>query len=398
MKTTLEIQDDTRVYTFLLECTDDELVLYFPEYCPEAYGKRPMYRLNIERWAAFGKILVFGEEFDSTWAEPIPRFRYEEYFYSQKITFKNWPKSTGEFYVSFNPIKSDGKFDIDYAGSQGAIINTQNVEFSADIDGFDENQNIVVKLSNNFFKTLKNCYQGVNDGNITALTRLSIQDDDDIYYISEQIQINPDTSTDKSVIEFPLNSIKNPTPFDSNLDYKEGLYMRAIMHFEFGDDPDNQLNVDIRTNPWPLTWDNYVQMVAAKKGPHKIKIPKNMNIDILRIASKTEQVVAKMTAETDSKANIIQPVFFKTRDLAQVVIHPEVTENICINLDAYKSQVNRFSIKIDGAVFSEIGRVESGVIFKIKGNLLGGGNSVGVYYILNENGDLVTTGKYIYDR
>lgn len=391
MKTTLEIQDDTRTYTFVLEYVDNELVIYIPEYCPEAYGKHPIYRLLIDRWMHFGRVNVLNKDFVYQDAEPIPRFRYEGRFYSQKVVFKEWNNQVGEFYVSLNPVKEDGIMDIDYVGSQGSLITTTEVPFDIYILGFDNHHNVVMGLSKDFFKTLIKYYQGT-ECNIVSYTTLSILDDEDIYYSSDPVMIDPATA-EKDFIKFSLEDI----PYKTNEDYKEGLYMRAIMHFEFGDDPDNRLNMAIRTAPWPLTWDNYVQMIAAKNNQHKINIPENMNINTMRIVSKTEQVVAKMTAETDSKANIIQPVFFKVRDLAQIVVHPDVTENICINLDAYKSQVERFSIKIDGAVFSEIGRVEQGIIFKVKGNLLGG-SSVGVYYILNENNDLVTTGKYIYDR
>ena len=105
-----------------------------------------------------------------------------------------------------------------------------------------------------------------------------------------------------------------------------------------------------------------------------------------------------MTSQTDSKSNIVQPVFFRARDLANIIVHPEVTENICINLDAYKAKVTTFHIKIEGTTFTEIGRTESGVIFKVQGNLLPGKLAGGVYYILDQDANLVTTGKYIYER
>lgn len=105
-----------------------------------------------------------------------------------------------------------------------------------------------------------------------------------------------------------------------------------------------------------------------------------------------------MTSQTDSKANIVQPVFFKSRDLANIIIHPEVTENICINLDAYKAKVTTFYIKIEGIVFPEMGRIEAGVIFKVQGNLLPGKTAGGIYYILDQDTNLVTTGKYTYER
>ena len=115
------------------------------------------------------------------------------------------------------------------------------------------------------------------------------------------------------------------------------------------------------------------------------------------IVNKTVQHVTQMTSQTDSKANIVQPVFFRARELANIILHPAVTENICINLDAYKAQVSSFFIKVEGTTFPEIGRTEAGVIFKVQGNMLPGSQNAGVYYILNQDADLVTTGKYIYE-
>lgn len=116
-----------------------------------------------------------------------------------------------------------------------------------------------------------------------------------------------------------------------------------------------------------------------------------------RIINKNLVQVVEMTAQTDSKSNIIQPVFFRTRELANLILHPEVTENVCINLDAYKAQVTQFFIKVEGVVFPEVGRTESGVIFHVQGNMLPGKVAGGSYYILNQDTDLVTTGKYIYE-
>lgn len=126
-------------------------------------------------------------------------------------------------------------------------------------------------------------------------------------------------------------------------------------------------------------------------------MPSTMQIEKPRLINRTIQQVVEMTSTTDSKANIVQPLFFRVRDLGSVVFHPEVTENICINLDSYKSQVKMFYIKIEGVSFPEIGRTESGVVFKVQGSLLPGVTGAGTYYILNQDADLVTTGKYIYD-
>lgn len=104
-----------------------------------------------------------------------------------------------------------------------------------------------------------------------------------------------------------------------------------------------------------------------------------------------------MERPDDYKANIIKPVFFRSRDLGNLIVHPEVTEQICINLDAYKSKVNSFILQLEGISFPEQGRTAAGVIFKIIGNRLPKSKTSGLYYILSQDSELVTTGKYTYE-
>ena len=77
--------------------------------------------------------------------------------------------------------------------------------------------------------------------------------------------------------------------------------------------------------------------------------------------------------------------------------HPRFTENICINLNQFKAKVDRFILQIENTNFVEIGRIASGVIFKIIGTSLPGDLTEGTYYILNEDGEGITTGQYKYE-
>lgn len=160
---------------------------------------------------------------------------------------------------------------------------------------------------------------------------------------------------------------------------------------------DLEANTDIiyLSNPVPCSQHDYALIAGQGKTIDLSNI--NMNIYNLRISDITTQTVVNMTSKSDSKSNIVQPVFFRARELARIVVHPEVTENIAINLDSYKSGVDTFYLKIEGVSFEEIGRTGSGVVFKIKGSLLSNETTSGIYYILNESGDLVTTGKYVYE-
>lgn len=157
------------------------------------------------------------------------------------------------------------------------------------------------------------------------------------------------------------------------------------------------MHINLRSKPNKLNEIDFARLISVVEGNHTITGLTNMVVKKPRIINKDIIQVVEMTAQTDSKSNIIQPVFFRTRELANIIVHPEVTENICINLDAYKAQATRFFIKIEGVTFQEIGRVESGVIFKVQGNMLPGKVAGGVYYILDQDTNLVTTGKYVYE-
>ena len=128
-----------------------------------------------------------------------------------------------------------------------------------------------------------------------------------------------------------------------------------------------------------------------------LKDIENMKVIQINAVNKIENKIVQLDKPNDSKANIIMPVFFKVNDLANIVIHPDVNENICINLDSYKSKVRTFIIQIEGIQFKEIGRTESGVIFKITGKKLPKVLNNGTYYILNQDLDMIVSGKYKYE-
>ena len=115
-----------------------------------------------------------------------------------------------------------------------------------------------------------------------------------------------------------------------------------------------------------------------------------MKVYNINAVNKIEQNVIQMsrTDSSDNKKNIIQPVFFRVTDSQNLIIHPAVVETISINLDAYKSKVKSFKLKIEDATFVEIGRVASGVLFKVIGNKLAKATTSGNYYILNETGEI----------
>ena len=120
-----------------------------------------------------------------------------------------------------------------------------------------------------------------------------------------------------------------------------------------------------------------------------------MNTQKFDVVNVIEHKVVTVERPEDYKANLIRPVFVKVQEAGTIRLHPLVTENIVLNLDAYKNKVETFILKINTANFYEIGRINTGIVFRIVGSNLAEQEQQGTYYILNENGELVTTGNYI---
>lgn len=158
-------------------------------------------------------------------------------------------------------------------------------------------------------------------------------------------------------------------------------------------DRDSACTYTIQTPHTPLSPQNIDYL---RGGGHIINIPENMqekHIVIPHITNITYQESAFSTI--DSHQHITYPVYYRMFDSENIVIHPTVVENVVINLDSYKNQVDTFYIRIGGISFSEIGRVSGGILFKIIGTTLPSTlNTTGTYYITDESGNLITTGKY----
>lgn len=388
--TVLRISDGFRSYPFLFDGTN----IYWPDYNPLKFGRNPQYCLQVEGYTDF--------IFNASMCEACVPFIHESYKYQQCIPVPH----SSDGYVALIPW-NDNQPDPNYISAQGKLVN-KTLELSADIVLHDEFISIVFnKDIANPIAVVQQCYGAKSArSSVTMRAEIAIMDGDDMYW-------HNDTSEyDNRMFNFKLINF----PYGNQYQWKDNLKIAGIVHFEIqtkvhsdpscGDigctNPDHfateTIHVSVRTNPFPITQERYGRLLHASTGqPTKIDIPHDMVINRPRFINKTIQNVVEMTAQTDSKSNIIQPVFFRSRELASIIVHPAVTENICINLDAYKASVERFYIKIEGVAFYEIGRTESGVIFKISGNMLPGQLTNGTYYILNQDAELVTTGKYKYE-
>lgn len=156
---------------------------------------------------------------------------------------------------------------------------------------------------------------------------------------------------------------------------------------------DNLELLNLISNEIPITQEVFSIFTAG--GSEKIIDKNDMKIETYNVVNKIENNIVQIERPSnESKANIIQPVFFRAKETEILTLHPAVTENISINLDDYKSKVNRFILKIEDCYFNQIGANSYGIIFKITANTLSKKILSGTYYILNENKELITTGKY----
>lgn len=186
-----------------------------------------------------------------------------------------------------------------------------------------------------------------------------------------------------------LNADQNIKTFFSSWDvFEEGWSFVASMIVL----KDNEEIFTIVSNELPITQNLFSLFING--GAEKIIDINEMNIINYTVVNKIKNEIVQLERPNDSKSNIIQPVFFRVKETEVLTLHPAVTENICINLDDYKSKVNKFILQIDNCRFDQIGSNNYGILFKIIGNKLSTEVNSGLYYILNEDLELVTTGKY----
>lgn len=180
-------------------------------------------------------------------------------------------------------------------------------------------------------------------------------------------------------------------------DYKDGLFLSCIFELFEGPVSDNDPIFSIMSNDVPLTPDIYKYLIITDLDKTPININNVSMLEYtIHAVNKIDKKVIQVENAKDYKSNIIRPVFFRAHNINDTILHPEVSENICLNLNAYKSKVDMFYLKIEGVVFPEIGRNHSGVLFKIQGNLLPHKIEEGILYVLDNHKELVTTGNFKY--
>ena len=288
--------------------------------------------------------------------------------------------------------------------------------------GFNYMEDVVINMNveynESYAKTdkgllgfLKDAYNiPTKDSNVIDLKlEVVVQDNDDIYahdIRNIDLNVQKGRSVKPSRLQWDVINIKQIWDVGSWEGFKEGIFIKCFLHISERDKrmPAEHWNINLdkdniylASNKIPVTQELYSYLI--NDGYNAIRINElDMNISDINVVNKIKQEIIQIDRPDDYKANLIKPVFFRVHELGNIVLHPEVTEQICINLDAYKSKVDYFVIKIEGITFAEIATTSAGTIFRIIGNNLPGVISNGLYYILDQDGELITTGKYTYER
>lgn len=231
-----------------------------------------------------------------------------------------------------------------------------------------------------------------NIKNCSLKYSLTIGNEDELFvYLQKKFDI------DSTNISFTKEDILKTNNFQNWIGWKEGIYIIGSVDVL---DENGEIILYILSNKLPFTQSLYKYFVndnfyEKNKKIHCVNLNTlDMNLYNLNIPNRIENKIVQVQKIDDVKSNIIKPVFYRSEDSINIIIHPDVTETISINLDQYKSKVNTFILKIGNTHIKESGRISAGVLFKIPGRMISVDSENNTYYILNEEEELVTSGKY----
>lgn len=414
-----------------------KLRLYFPQFSVDTYNRGVKYALTVNTWI-HGYRVVLGSylinRLDAIAAETIIRDYCNNYYeYVEFNIIDPWSMIFDDEWDGFRKyvckeaqktnsvgsvlnfslypiIENDGKYVMidGYQGGQNSINISKgsndylNLSISTNlnekIDNWKPSVKCEVKFNNSYIDNLKEYLEetyNINANNTEISYELVIKNSEDIYMFLEG-------KSESNIYEFTELQIDGESLTwlwwdEYHKNHTENLTLHAIANIGVKREDQFETILYIKSNELPLTQEVFSYFINNSEIKHVNLNDIKMNLINIDCVNKTENKIYQFDKPEDSKSNIIQPVFFKARDAVNIIVHPAVTENICINLDQFKSKVKTFIIQIEGCPFTEIGRTPAGVIFKIVGKKLPNKITEGVYYILNENSELVTDGKYTYD-
>ena len=421
-------ESDTFPHTYNISSFD----LYFPRFSVDTYQTGVYYILTLNTWindtcVFLGSYLIDRKEAVAS-SQGVRRFLNDEYYEYVRVNtvdpfYLNYGDEWKDFRIVFcgeddeqknntasninitlTPVKKvDGiwiKLD-EYDSYQSAIVINNNEDSNyltpkLMLENGDGNPKFYCGLvfndvyENNFEDYLRETYQITVDENFKIKYGFVIGDKDNPYKYTEHVFDYAESGTSFELDEFV---------FDSWNDYVDGMYAQVYVILQKHDED----ILVLISNQVYITQEEFKYFMRMPEGEilendireiRKVDLDSlDMDVNKYNVVNVIENKIVSVERPSDYKANIIKPVFIKVQDADSIRLHRSVTENIVINLDAYKNKVKAFILKVGDTNYYEIGRVNSGIIFKVVGSSLPEEN--GNYYILNDDGELVTTGKYV---
>jgi hypothetical protein len=310
-------------------------------------------------------------------------------------------------YLSLHAVKesAEGEYEkvIEFDGGQNTLSLTKdpknyfNLNISVNTDENLDRGRPAVMLKADFNEVYAGDIQeyiyetyGIEDCEVQY--GLAIGNENDIYASLEGDWVT--TSTYSFSKDDIFESSQNFTSGDG---YKYGMFIVGSINIS-GDDESLIYKL---SNKLPFTPELFRYFVNSTEFEVNGYTVNSVNLDeidmeVLNInaVNKIENRIVHVAGTQDAKSNVVQPVFYRSVEASDVVLHAGVIENVCINLDRYKSMVETFYIQVGENVFAESGRIHSGVLFKINGKSLTKSDTSDTYYVLNESREVVTYGKY----
>lgn len=413
------------------------IIVYFPTHSIESYSGSGLYAITISMKIA-DRCVILGSKIinriDALACETVKKYMNQTYY--ECIEFD----IIDPFDLVFDDRWSDFRKKICGEANDEYYINTEGsslyislhpIQFGEDsnfikLDKFDGGQNSIniSKSTNNYLhlhiqdNTKRSLKVDERPGIEFSLHFNEVYNDDIVSYMKETYGIDDFSikydiligNKDNIYVNLSENKAHdisctftkdqlNEDNFRNWIGWTEGIYIIGSIDI-LNSEGDSILY--IVSNTIPLTRELYKYIMKTDDFEINGYVINNVNLDYVNMEFKQINITNKLennifhSTVVNNGSNVSVPVFYKSVELYETILHPEVTETICINLDYYKSKVNSFLVQIEGIKFKEVGRSSAGVFFKIIGNKLPKKLSSGTLYILNQDSELVTTGKYKY--
>ena len=403
---------------------ESKITLYFPSFSVETYDMTAKYNITISTYIHGVQIILASyiiSRKDALASKAKKTYKNNAYVESIELNFIDpWHLCYSDDWKEFREVVCNEPSNLN---DTHAIINVEitPVEYNDDsyiikngyLGGFttlflsnDYNNDIHMDLSfinqpliePSFLANID--FNRIYDGDLLTYMKETYHIDLSQYNIKIIFDIDSDGDNENCFVlkgddqetQYMLSKSSLNELFKSWDDYRPGL--NIICCFAVCDD-DNNIIYELKSNELPITPDVFKYILPTDKNYINLNLVHMQSYQV-DVVNKIQKNIIKVNKPDDYKANILRPIFIQTSPLNDVVFHPQVTENVCINLNAYKLKVNCFYIRIEGMDFVEIGRTSAGVVFNVNGGMLPNKVDSGLFYILDENKELVTTGNYMY--